>query len=556
MFKLNSCSIWMLTLSVLVGTFSDNRALGYTPESPEVQAMIARGVKYLEANVGKSGGQHEKELGAACICALACYKATGNPQHPLVTGAVAQIRSELQAGMKHSGHANYSLGIAMIFLGELDLEAYRKEIEAMLQEIYKRQMPYGAWSYPNDPLGDVSQTQYAVLGMWLAHRQGINVDQQVLERVCNWLLRVQEPNGVFPYKGEDPGHFNRIEQQVQSSASMCAAGVGSLYVCGELLGFIDDPKVMKMRMRLPPAIQVVRDKKNSSIAKIVDRTIWQKAVSDGNTWMGRNGKVENFDGYHKEGYQQYYYMYSVERYWAFRELAEGIDTNEPAWYNAGVDYMRTNQAANGSWQSTRGVTNGPVVDTGFAVMFLLRSSKKTITRLVIEAGRLSGGKGLKADLSTAKVDARGQVVTADDAKGVADLLAMLEDPKAPQSEYISDVPQDIKLSSDPAKRQAELARFRRMLINGPFQGRLTAAKLLGTVRDLDSAPVLIFALSDSDWRVATAARDSLRFMSRKPEGFGFDIESGKSPEKPVWRKAQRDWTNWLLSVRPDAELIE
>ncbi|MEO8493709.1 MAG: prenyltransferase/squalene oxidase repeat-containing protein [Planctomycetota bacterium] len=556
MFKLKSYSIWMLTLSVLLGTFSDSPAFGDTPESPEVQAMIARGVKYLEENFGKSGGQHENELGAACICALACYKATGNPQHPLVTKAVAQIRTELQKGMTYSGHANYSLGLAMIFLGELDLEAYRTEIEAMLQEIYKRQMPYGAWSYPNDPLGDVSQTQYAVLGMWLAHRQGINVDQQVLERVCNWLLRVQEPSGVFPYKGEDPGHFNRIEQQVQSSASMCAAGVGSLYVCGELLGFIDDPKVMKMRMRLPQAIQVVRDKKDGSIAKIVDRTIWQKAVSDGNTWMGQNGKVENFDGYHKEGYQQYYYMYSVERYWAFRELAEGIDTNEPAWYNAGVAYMRTNQAANGSWQSTRGVANGPVIDTGFAVMFLLRSSKKTITRLVVEAGILSGGKGLKADLSTAKVDDRGQVVTADDTQGVSGLLAMLEDPKAPQSEYISDVPQDIKLSSDPATRQAELTRFRRMLINGPFQGRLTTAKLLGTVRDLDSAPVLIFALSDSDWRVATAARDSLRFMSRKPEGFGFVIESGKAPEKSAWQKAQRDWTNWLLSVRPDAELIE
>jgi hypothetical protein len=552
MFKLNSSSIWMLTLAVLIGAFPDSRAFGYTPESPEVQAMINRGVKFLEENFGKGGGQHDKELGAACICALACYKATGNPQHPLVKKAVAQIRGELQAGMKHSGHANYSLGIAMIFLGELDLEAYRQEIEALLQEIYKRQMAYGAWSYPDDPLGDVSQTQYAVLGMWLAHRQGLNVDQQVVERVCNWLLRVQEPSGVFPYKGEDPGHFNRVEQKVQSSASMCAAGVGSLYVCGELLGFIDDPKIMKMRMRLPPGIQLVREKRDGSIAKIVDQTIWQKGVSDGNNWMGRNGRVENFDEYHKGGYQQHYYMYSVERYWAFRELAEGIDTKEPAWYNAGVEYLRKSQAAKGSWQSR----NGPTVDTGFAVMFLLRSSKKTITRLVIEAGRLTGGKGLSADMSTAKVDASGKVVTADATKAVSELLAMLDDPKAPQVEYISDVPEKLVLSAEPKERSLQLARIRRLIVNGSFQGRLTAAKTMGTVRDLDSAPALIFALSDPDYRIAKAARDSLRFMSRKPAGFGFVVEDGTRPEKTAWRAAQKDWTNWLLSVRPDAELIE
>lgn len=556
MFRCKLSSTVILTAGVFVCSSFQSSACGYTPESPEVQALIGRGVKYIEQNFGKGSGTHSSELGAACICALACYKATGNPEHPVVTNAVAQVREEIKSGMPYSGHANYSLGIAMIFLGELDLEAYRQEIEALLKEIYKRQMPYGAWSYPNDPLGDTSQTQYAVLGMWLAHRQGLNVDQQVVERVCNWLLRIQAPDGVFPYKGEDPGHFNRINQKVQSSASMCAAGVGSLYVCGELLGFIDDPAIMKMRARLPPAIQLVREKNSGSIAKNVDQTIWQKAVADGNNWMGRNGRVENFDGFHKEGYQQYYYMYSVERYWAFRELAEGIDTREPAWYNAGVDYLRKNVSKEGSWQSTRGPSNGPVIDTGFAVMFLLRSSKKTITRLVIEAGRLTGGKGLNADMSTAQVDANGKVVTADGSKAVAEILAMLEDPKAPQAEFNSEIPENFKLSDDPAKRSAELARFRRMIINGSFQARLTAAKTLGTVRDLDSAPALIFALSDGDFRVARAARDSLRFMSRKPEGFGFVVEDNVAPERSAWKAAQANWTNWLLSVKPDAELIE
>jgi hypothetical protein len=133
---------------------------------------------------------------------------------------------------------------------------------------------------------------------------------------------------------------------------------------------------------------------------------------------------------------------------------------------------------------------------------------------------------------------------------------MLEDPKAPAAEFVAEVPEKLVLSADPEERSKQLTRLRRMIINGTFQGRLTAAKTLGTQRDLGSAPALIFALSDPDWRVAKAAEGALRFMSRKPEGFGFVIESGKQPEKPAWLKAQKDWTNWLLSVKPDAELID
>ena len=55
MLKLKPSSIWLLALSILMGAISDNRAFGYTPESPEVRAMIDRGVKFMEENFGKSG---------------------------------------------------------------------------------------------------------------------------------------------------------------------------------------------------------------------------------------------------------------------------------------------------------------------------------------------------------------------------------------------------------------------------------------------------------------------------------------------------------------------
>ncbi len=544
MFKVNSRMLLILPVTFVVAICGSNTANAYTPDSPQVQAMVSKGRAYLEKNFG--GGKNEKYLGGVCIAALACFSHTGNEKHPLVLKAVAQIRAEAKKGFAKDAHANYSLGIALIFLGTVDPHTYRQEVDALLAEIYDNQRRDGSWSYPNHATGDTSQTQYACLGMWMAHRQGINVEQLAVERCCNWLIRTQAPNGAFGYQGNDPGSVNSRVAQTRTTASMGAAGVGSLYVCGELLGFIDDPATARRRLTLPPAIRPVVEKK-ADIAQTVAYGTWDNAVRDGNTWIGRNAGVEN-DG----AQSQYYYMYAVERYWAFRELAIASPQAEPSWYNAGVDYCRNKQASDGSWERE----NGKGVDTAFAMLFLLRSSKKAVTRIQLEQGRLSGGKGLSADMSSAKVDAKGKVVTSDGAKAMKDILAMLDDPEAPQSEYDSALPDKLELSSDAKERSAQLSRLRRMIINGTYQGRLTAAKTLGTVRDLDSAPSLIFALSDPDYRVARAARDSLRFMSRKSDGFGFVVEKDTHPNKPAWKQAQKDWTNWLLSVKPDAELIE
>ena len=63
-------------------------------------------------------------------------------------------------------------------------------------------------------------------------------------------------------------------------------------------------------------------------------------------------------------------------------------------------------------------------------------------------------------------------------------------------------------------------------------------------------PILIYALSDPDRGVALAARDGLRFISRKFDGVGL-------PDKftPAEQTSAIDaWQRWYRTVRPDAEL--
>ena len=82
-------------------------------------------------------------------------------------------------------------------------------------------------------------------------------------------------------------------------------------------------------------------------------------------------------------------------------------------------------------------------------------------------------------------------------------------------------------------------------------------------------PLLIYALTDPDWRVVKEARDGLRFFSRKFRGFGLDYMPRISPQATKaqreqamtnWHnaqlKAQQEWKAWYLSVRPDGELLE
>jgi len=64
-------------------------------------------------------------------------------------------------------------------------------------------------------------------------------------------------------------------------------------------------------------------------------------------------------------------------------------------------------------------------------------------------------------------------------------------------------------------------------------------------------PDLIFALSDPDWRVVKEARDGLRFISRRFEGFALPDR----PSDDQKLRAVASWKSWYLSVRPGAEFV-
>ncbi len=123
----------------------------------------------------------------------------------------------------------------------------------------------------------------------------------------------------------------------------------------------------------------------------VDRTRLISAIELGQAWYDKHFKLEG---------SQYpcYVLYSLERYKSFEELLEGYAPSEPDWYQLGYEYLKNNQQADGNWDGKAGAP----CETAFAILFLLRSTQKSIKASLGE-GTLVGGRGLSADLSRMKM---------------------------------------------------------------------------------------------------------------------------------------------------------
>ena len=140
----------------------------------------------------------------------------------------------------------------------------------------------------------------------------------------------------------------------------------------------------------------------------------------------------------------------------------------------------------------------------------------------------------------------GKAKTKKAAQAVTDMLDLLDGEDADQLDGKS-LADDMVLPTNPTARAAAMDRLER-LVRGSrsWQARRVAARVLGKSDEMRVVPSLIFALSDPDSSVKRYARDGLRFISRKFEGYGM-------PDKPTdseMREAQKKWREWYKTMDP------
>jgi len=509
-----------------------------TPDSPEVQRLIDTGMKFLENNT-------DNRLGGKCLVGLCQLKHTGDVKHPRVVEAVDACQDVCRADAINIKQDIYSTGIAIFFLCEVDAEQYGTAIEKLVESLLLRQKEGGGFGYPGShrhgDTGDTSMTQYAALGLWAAKQHGIAVPREAVERMANWLIRTQDPSGAWGYQGNDPGTYRRRVEQEPIRPSLAAAGLGSTYICAHMLG-LKAERPDRTIEGLPPAFQRVVEKepqKDAPKLETVDPRLLHRAQLDGNRWLSRNFGFDETEPW------VYYYMYALERCMSFRELVEDRKLSN-VWYEMGVRFLTAQQNEDGSWRD-----RFAAVDTAFAVLFLMRGTKKTIETTVSEHydGLLVGGRGLPRNTRNVRVE-DGRLIGKSLSASIDEMLAILEDPQHARYNDMLRFPPDLDLETDdPAKRRKQIERLQKIALADAPAAQVRAIELLARSGELEVAPTLIAALGDGDLRVVLAARDGLRRLSRKFSGFGLSDD----PTAAEVAVAADKWRTWYRSVSLEAE---
>lgn len=281
-----------------------------------------------QATAGSQGG----------LLALLCLAAQhdGVPEDDPVFAAALRrlLRAEL--------HQTYDLSLRLLVLegstaARDRLKIARQDCERLLQH-----RSGGAFGYSRGSGNwDLSNTQYAALGLRAAQAIGVSIERKVWTALADDVLAAQHAPGGFGY-GPQRG------SALDATPSMTVAGIAVLAICRQGLA------------------------RPGHVLPELDRRIgkaWQ--------WMDRHGSAVGDPSTR----WNLYFHYGLERAAILCDVATvgGAD-----WYRRGAEMLVQNQRQGGGWTSHTdtgpgaelGGGRGAPVPTAFAVLFLRRKFQK------------------------------------------------------------------------------------------------------------------------------------------------------------------------------------
>ncbi|MDF1799026.1 MAG: discoidin domain-containing protein [Planctomycetota bacterium] len=324
---------------------------------PNIDKAIDDGVDFLVRTQLWDGSYTQEATnypaGATGLVLYTLLKSKVPEDHPAVQRALAYV-------LASDPRETYELGTVLMGLAAL-AQPHSPEVRAFLQKATDKLLDsQGAksndgrkealWAYPHHvDIADLSNSQYAALGLRAAQRAGLDVPDRVWKKLAEAVLRYQEE----PRKVRDPmagsgsttgellvaGFSYRTNDQ-PPSASMTTAGLGILGLCLEGLGEGAGSLTRKLRPATRQALG----------------------------WLTSNFTVRSNPG----GGQNWllYYLYGLERVGALHQV-DSFGHHD--WYWEGAKQIVGDQAGNGSWSSDN------VADTCFALLFLGRATASAST---------------------------------------------------------------------------------------------------------------------------------------------------------------------------------
>jgi hypothetical protein len=297
------------------------------PEPPslavQVNGAIDRGVAYLRSQQQKDGTfrcTHWCPVGTTALATYALLKSGVAPSDPAVTKSMDWLRYQ---PFVHT----YAAAVVICAFDALGSKSDERFVVAGGDWLEKHQHESGLWGYP-DKRPDVSNSQYAALGMWVAERHGFKAKRETWAKLLKELVRIQNGDGGFGYHEGDV-----------SSGSMTTAGIAMLLLATE-------------RVAGDERFGTAREKGKAALARAW-KWLEQFFTVEGNPHGDRTVVPES----------SLYYLFGVERDAAIGDRKQ-IGTHD--WYPEGARHICRIQGQDGVWHDCDG--------TSFALLFLRRAT--------------------------------------------------------------------------------------------------------------------------------------------------------------------------------------
>ena len=322
-----------------------------------IDDAIRRGVDYLVSKQVDGAWSYSGRArpGATALAAFALLKSGVAPSHPSVSQAVAWLAVQRV-------DRTYDTAFAILMLTTLEAEEHRDWIEELAGALLTWQESGGDWGYPRG--ADLSNTQYAGLGLYAAALAKVEVPSDV------WI---DLGNSLRAYGSEDGG-FGYRRDSTRGTPTMTVAGVGTLAICASMLqraGELSSEEANGLRRRTDKAT----------------------------AWLDEHFKAV----ISIRGAWSFYRYYGMERMGAYLGLSRIGDHD---WYREGALALLAAQNGNGSWGKEDSA--GSEVQTAFALLFLNRATSFPGTGRSTSSSRTKHVFGTHSKTEDVQVRATGQ----------------------------------------------------------------------------------------------------------------------------------------------------
>jgi hypothetical protein len=317
---------------------------------PKIDQAIDKGVQWLVKKQLPDGSwrSHANDYpnGMTSLAVYTLLKCGLPTSDPSVSRGLAWLS-------RREPRRTYSCGLQMMALEATHNAAYRPAIKRMMELLIGWQQQSGGWGYPDSRL-DLSNTQYAALGLRAAMMAGIHVPKEALLSLKDIAEAHQETQQQIKIDWtDDPAKGDGYERSKRSRLGYAA---GFSYERGR-------PPTGSMTAAGAAILLIVRDCLAGRVPAHLSRGLERQARL-GVHWLGARWSIDrNVDAKGEGKGWDLYYLYGLERLGSL--LGEEFMAGHP-WYLEGARHLVKKQGGDGVWNDEP--------DTSFALLFLKRAT--------------------------------------------------------------------------------------------------------------------------------------------------------------------------------------